>query len=195
MVDSVAATVNRFARKSTNAPRASAPPVLFGPGLRPFALPRSGGACRRFACHLAVPGPGAGRFRRGGKSIPCPRELRPPGSQCCCSGCQACSCCGWPSGSSSRRCAKSRRGPRDSSQWKDPSDQSQHPWGIKNLLIYHSSHLPLRLCARQSLYPGTFHNGCLTANPFILVKSFLAPKAQSFSESKNPDSFGKTVYR
>ena len=61
--------------------------------------------------------------------------------------------------------------------------------GIKNLLIYHSSHLPLRLCARQSIYLGTFHNGCLTANPFILVKSFLAQRrkgAKFFRIKKSP---------
>ena len=36
----------------------------------------------------------------------------------------------------------------------------------------------LRLCARQSLYPGTFHNGCITANPFILFKCFLAQRSK-----------------
>jgi len=47
----------------------------------------------------------------------------------------------------------------------------------------------LRLCARQSIYPGTFHNGCLTANPFILVKSFLAQRRKDekfFRIKKSP---------
>ena len=45
-----------------------------------------------------------------------------------------------------------------------------------NLPFIPSSFAPLRLCARQSLYPGTFDSGCLTANPFIPVKSFPAPR-------------------
>ena len=47
----------------------------------------------------------------------------------------------------------------------------------------------MRLCARQSIYLGTFHNGCLTANPFILVKSCLAQRrkgAKFFRIKKSP---------
>jgi len=49
------------------------------------------------------------------RSLMAPPELRPPGSQCRSSGCQASRCRGGPSGSSCRRQTKSRRGSRDSS--------------------------------------------------------------------------------
>ena len=39
-----------------------------------------------------------------------------------------------------------------------------------------SSFASLRLCARQSLHPGTFDSGCLTANPLIPIQSFLAQR-------------------
>ncbi len=77
---------------------------------------------------------------------------------------------------------------------------SPNAQGIKNLLIYHSSHLPLRLSAfaRGNLYtpaPFTTAASLPIHSSWLRVFSRKDEKAQSFSESKNPDSFGKTVYR
>ena len=64
-----------------------------------------------------------------------------------------------------------------------------------NLPFISSSFAPLRLCARQSLHHGTFDSGCLTANPFIPVKSFLAQRRKDakFFRIKKFRIFGNTV--
>jgi hypothetical protein len=72
-------------------------------------------------------GTGCGPVPSGLEIHSLPAELRQGGSQCCCSGCPACSCCDSPNGSSRRRCSNCRRGSRGPSLRHAPMSEHRTP--------------------------------------------------------------------